>query len=76
MDSARSKWFVYKATVVAAVGGPLFGYDTAVVAGSIGFIQKRYDLSAAMVGRIASYALIGCMAGAIFAGKLSGTIGA
>src|ERR1035437_76650 len=76
MNSATgSKWYVYKATVVAAVGGLLFGYDTAVVAGAIGFIQKRYDLSAAMVGWIASCALIGCMAGAMFAGKLSDTIG-
>ena len=47
-----------KATIVAAVGGFLFGYDTAVVAGAIGFIQKRYDLSPAMVGWIASCALI------------------
>jgi SP family arabinose:H+ symporter-like MFS transporter len=70
-----SKWYVYKATLVAAVGGLLFGYDTAVVAGAIGFIQKRYDLSAAMVGWIASCALVGCMVGAMFAGKLSDKIG-
>jgi SP family arabinose:H+ symporter-like MFS transporter len=70
-----SKWYVYKATLVAAVGGLLFGYDTAVVAGAIGFIQKRYDLSATMVGWIASCALIGCMVGAMFAGKLSDKIG-
>ena len=70
-----SKWYVYKATLVAAVGGLLFGYDTAVVAGAIGFIQKRYDLSATMVGWIASCALVGCMVGAMFAGKLSDKIG-
>ncbi|MEP7107712.1 MAG: sugar porter family MFS transporter [Ferruginibacter sp.] len=76
MDNKKgSKWYIYKATVVAAVGGLLFGYDTAVVAGAIGFIQKRYDLSSAMVGWIASCALIGCMAGAMFAGKLSDKIG-
>lgn len=75
MNSTINKWYVYKATVVAAVGGLLFGYDTAVVAGAIGFIQKRYDLSATMVGWIASCALIGCVAGAMFAGKLSDRIG-
>ena len=67
--------YVYKATIVAAVGGLLFGYDTAVVAGAIGFIQKRYDLSAAMVGWIASCALMGCIVGAMFAGRLSDGIG-
>ncbi len=75
MNSTGSKWYVYKATTVAAVGGLLFGYDTAVVAGAIGFIQKRYDLSAAMVGWIASCALIGCIAGAMFAGTLSDRVG-
>ncbi|MEJ7585979.1 MAG: sugar porter family MFS transporter [Ferruginibacter sp.] len=74
-NNAGNKWYVYKATVVAAVGGLLFGYDTAVVAGAIGFIQKRYDLSATMVGWIASCALVGCMVGAMFAGKLSDNIG-
>ena len=75
MENSGNKWYVYKATVVAAVGGLLFGYDTAVVAGAIGFIEKRYDLSAAMVGWIASCALIGCIVGAMFAGKLSDRIG-
>ena len=75
MESTGNKWYVYKATLVAAVGGLLFGYDTAVVAGAIGFIEKRYDLSAAMVGWIASCALVGCIVGAMFAGKLSDRIG-
>jgi len=75
MNNTGSKWYVYKATLVAAIGGLLFGYDTAVVAGAIGFIQKRYDLSAAMVGWVASCALIGCIVGAMFAGKLSDRIG-
>src|SRR5664279_2586103 len=75
MNSKGNKWYVYKATIVAAVGGLLFGYDTAVVAGAIGFIQKRYDLLSAMVGWVASCALIGCIVGAMFAGKLSDSIG-
>ncbi|MEP7251486.1 MAG: sugar porter family MFS transporter [Ginsengibacter sp.] len=75
MNNQGSKWYVYKATIVAAVGGLLFGYDTAVVAGAIGFIQKRYDLSSTMVGWVASCALIGCIVGAMFAGKLSDAIG-
>ncbi len=75
MNSTGSKAYVYKATVVAAVGGLLFGYDTAVVAGAIGFIQKAYGLTPAMKGWIASCALIGCIAGAMFGGKLSDAAG-
>lgn len=67
--------YVYRCTFVAAVGGLLFGYDTAVVAGAIGFIQQKYGLSAAMTGWVASCALVGCMAGAMFAGALSDKMG-
>lgn len=67
--------YVYQYTIVAAVGGLLFGYDTAVVAGAIGFIQQKYELSAAMTGWAASCALIGCMAGAMLAGILSDKLG-
>jgi SP family arabinose:H+ symporter-like MFS transporter len=67
--------YVYKCTYVAAIGGLLFGYDTAVVAGAIGFIRTRYDLSPAMTGWVASCALIGCVVGAMFAGMLSDRIG-
>ncbi|MHA4809599.1 sugar porter family MFS transporter [Flavitalea flava] len=74
MDKSGLK-YVYKCTYVAAVGGLLFGYDTAVVAGAIGFIRARYDLSPAMTGWVASCALIGCVIGAMFAGMLSDRIG-
>ncbi|NML21721.1 sugar porter family MFS transporter [Pseudoflavitalea sp. G-6-1-2] len=67
--------YVYKCTYVAAVGGLLFGYDTAVVAGAIGFIEQKYGLSPAMVGWVASCALVGCVIGAMFAGSLSDKIG-
>ncbi|HEX5153532.1 MAG TPA: sugar porter family MFS transporter [Parafilimonas sp.] len=75
MNENGNKWYVYKATIVAAVGGLLFGYDTAVVAGAIGFIEKLYNLTPTMKGWIASCALIGCVIGAMFAGTLSDKIG-
>jgi len=73
--SNNSLKYVYQCTFVAAVGGLLFGYDTAVVAGAIGFIQQKYQLSAAMTGWVASCALVGCMVGAMFAGGLSDKLG-
>lgn len=75
MQQQRNNWYIYKATLVAAVGGLLFGYDTAVIAGAIGFMKTYYSLSDAMTGWVASCALLGCVAGAMYAGKLSDNIG-
>ena len=71
----KQNGFVYRITLVAAVGGLLFGYDTAVIAGAIGFIQKKFDLSPAMVGWVASCVLVGCMLGTAISGVLSDRIG-
>lgn len=62
---------VYFLTAVAALGGLLFGYDTAVISGAIGYLQQKFELSALMTGWAASSAIIGCIFGAMFAGKLS-----
>ncbi|WP_407531963.1 sugar porter family MFS transporter [Elizabethkingia meningoseptica] len=71
MQQAVNSTIIYKATLVAAVGGLLFGYDTAVISGAIGFMRTYYHLSDTMTGWIASCALLGCVAGAMYAGKLS-----
>lgn len=67
--------YVYRCTYVAALGGLLFGYDTAVISGAIGLITEKYNLSPVQTGWIASCALIGCTIGAICAGPLSDSIG-
>ncbi len=62
-------------SIVAALGGLLFGYDTAVVSGAIGFLETHFGLSAGMKGWAASSALIGCIPGAMFAGVVNDAIG-
>jgi MFS family permease len=54
--------------LVAALGGMLFGYDTAVINGAIGFLQQHFGLSAAMKGWAASSALLGCVIGVCLGG--------
>lgn len=72
MSTAQiSKKYIIKLTVVAALGGLLFGYDTAVIAGAIGFLQEKFYLSPAMVGWAASSAIWGCVLGAMVAGYAS-----
>ncbi|MFC0181892.1 sugar porter family MFS transporter [Pseudarcicella hirudinis] len=67
--------YVYRCTFVAAIGGLLFGYDTAVIAGAIGFIRQKYELSPGMMGWIASCALIGCAFGAMVGGFFADRLG-
>ncbi len=58
-------------TVVSALGGLLFGYDTGVINGSQFFLSKYFMLSPAMKGWVVGSALIGCMVGALGAGPLN-----
>ncbi len=60
---------------VAALGGFLFGYDTAVISGTIGFVKSKFALDALMEGWFVSSALLGCIVGVGFAGELSDRFG-
>ncbi len=61
--------------LVAALGGLLFGYDTAVISGAIGFLESHFDLSPTMKGLAASIALVGCVLGCLLAGLFSDLLG-
>lgn len=68
--------YVLLLTLVAALGGLLFGYDTAVISGAIGFLQTHFDLDPQLwKGWAAASALIGCALGAGFAGMISDHLG-
>jgi MFS family permease len=60
---------------VATLGGLLFGYDTAVISGAIGFLETRFDLSSTAVGWAASSALAGCVLGCVVAGWMNDRLG-
>jgi sugar porter (SP) family MFS transporter len=63
----RSTLYFY--TFVAALGGLLFGFDTAVISGTIPFITEYFKLDDVLLGWAVSSALIGCILGAIAVGK-------
>lgn len=67
--------YVILLTAVAALGGLLFGYDTAVISGAIGFLKERFQLGEWFEGIAASSVLAGCMLGAAGAGTLSDRFG-
>ncbi len=57
-----------KSTVVAALGGLLFGFDTAVIAGTTDALTRTFDLSPNGLGITVASALIGTIIGALLAG--------
>jgi len=67
--------FAFYVSSVAALGGLLFGYDTAVIAGTVEFLQKRFQLSDLALGWTVSSALVGCVMGAVLAGSIGDRIG-
>lgn len=71
--------FIFGVTLVATLGGLLFGYDTAVISGTVESLRKFFiepyglplDQANALEGFVVSSALIGCIIGASFAGWIS-----
>lgn len=67
--------YLVRVCLVATLGGLLFGYDTAVISGAIGFLKQHFSLTPALVGWAASSALAGCVVGAALAGTVSDHFG-
>lgn len=60
---------------VAAIGGLLFGFDTAVIAGTIPALRSFFSLDDSAIGLVVAAASIGCIPGALFAGNLANRYG-
>lgn len=75
LPSGGSIVFLVMVSVVAALGGFLFGYDTAVISGTISFVKQQFVLDAVWEGWFVSSALVGCIAGVSVAGFLSDMFG-
>ncbi len=71
-----SPGYVWLLTVVAALGGLLFGFDTAVISGTIGYLKRCFHLGSGFEeGWTAASVLLGCAVGAAMAGFLSDRLG-
>lgn len=68
--------YIWLISIVAALGGLLFGYDWVVIGGAKQFFESYFNISSAsQSGWANSCALIGCLAGALVAGGLSDKFG-
>jgi len=60
---------------VSALGGFLFGFDTAVISGTVGFVKAQFALDALQEGWFVASALLGCILGVATAGVLADRFG-
>ena len=75
MKSTINIGYLVFLSVVAALGGFLFGYDTAVISGTIAQVTELFKLDALQQGWYVGCALIGSIVGVLFAGVLSDKFG-
>jgi SP family arabinose:H+ symporter-like MFS transporter len=72
---SHDKRFLFLASFVASLGGFLFGFDTAVISGTISLVTQDFSLNAVSEGWFVSCALLGCIVGVSVSGKLSDNYG-
>lgn len=83
MSTTSNSAYLWKLTLVATLGGLLFGYDTAVISGTVSSLDKFFVLpfglseasANAQLGFLVSSALIGCIIGGVFGGLISKKFG-
>ena len=66
---------VVRIASVAALGGLLFGYDSAVINGAVTPIQEHFDIDNVRLGSPSPSALLGAAVGAMIAGRIADKIG-
>lgn len=71
----KSNTYLYLVCLVAALGGFLFGFDTAVISGTVSLVKHDFNLNANYEGWFVSCALLGCIIGVSISGKLSDKYG-
>lgn len=83
MKKAADSGYLLKLTLVATLGGLLFGYDTGVISGTVGSLDSFFvtpkglseTAASAFKGFLVSSALIGCIIGGVFGGLVSKKLG-
>ncbi|MFV9551367.1 D-xylose transporter XylE [Algibacter sp. PT7-4] len=83
METSPNSKYLLKLTLVATLGGLLFGYDTGVISGTVGSLESFFvapkglseTAASAFKGFLVSSALIGCVIGGILGGVISKVLG-
>jgi len=75
MPQNRNLPYLIFVCLVSALGGFLFGFDTAVISGTVGLVKHQFSLSALQEGWFVASALLGCIIGVAFAGIIADRFG-
>ncbi|WP_396600591.1 D-xylose transporter XylE [Algibacter sp. R77976] len=83
MATTKNSGYLLKLTLVATLGGLLFGYDTGVISGTVGSLESFFvtpkglseGAASAFKGFLVASALIGCIIGGVFGGLVSKKLG-
>lgn len=75
MNTKENIKYVIFLSIIGAIGGFLFGYDVAVISGTIDQVTTQFKLDTVAVGWYVGCALIGSIVGVAFAGKIADVIG-
>ena len=74
-EQQRATTKVVLISIVAAIGGFLFGFDTSVINGAVDAVTEQFAMSEALSGFAVSCALLGAAVGAWFAGRIADRFG-
>lgn len=75
MNKTNNIGYVAFLSIVAALGGFLFGYDTAVISGTISRVAGQFELDSLQSGWYVGSALVGSIMGVMAAGAMSDRFG-
>ena len=74
-DGAGTRLTVFRLSVIAAIGGFLFGFDSGVINGTVEGLQRAFDSDSVGTGFNVASMLLGCAVGAFVAGQLADRLG-
>ena len=67
--------FLWKVSLIAGLGGILYGFDMGIIAAALIFVRETFLLSTRMEEIVVSVVLVGAMAGAVAGGVIADRIG-
>ena len=73
--SAKASSLVIRSAIVAAVGGLIFGFDTAVISGANAALKKQFNLDDGGLGATVAIATVGTIVGALIGGRSADRFG-
>jgi MFS family permease len=67
--------FIWKVSLIAGLGGILYGFDMGIIAAALIFVRESFSLSTRMEEWVVSSVLVGAMVGALAGGSIADRIG-